>query len=50
MQEAAWNCPDVKAGMSQLLHLRTAVNGLLEQARNDKSVCIVRSESIPRNH
>ncbi|KWU46368.1 isoleucyl-tRNA synthetase [Rhodotorula sp. JG-1b] len=33
-----WNAPKVKASMVELLGVRDAVNGLLEQARNDKRI------------
>ncbi|GAA5862969.1 hypothetical protein JCM3774_006704 [Rhodotorula dairenensis] len=33
-----WNAPEVKTSMVELLGVRDAVNGLLEQARNDKRI------------
>lgn len=37
-QNEVWHDPQVKADMEELLAVRAEVNGLLEQARNDKCV------------
>lgn len=44
-QNKVWHNPQVKADMEELLAVRAEVNGLLEQARNDK--CVL-SRLLPR--
>lgn len=36
LQNPAWHAPELKRDMDELLAVRAEVNGLLEQARNDK--------------
>lgn len=50
MQDSQWKNLEVKADMNDLLAVRTEVNSLLEQARNDKyvAVCPVYDLSLTR--